>query len=55
MIIIFSFSVAPFIAWDQRLESRNSTVYGGKYLGFSPLAPSKREKNILVLLSLYIF
>ena len=28
MIIIFSFSVAPFIAWEQRLESRNSTVSG---------------------------
>ena len=27
---------------------------GAKYLVFSPLAPSKREKNILVLLSLYI-
>ena len=26
-----------------------------KYLFFSPLVPSKREKNILVLLSLYIF
>ena len=29
---------------------------GAKYLFvFSPLVPSKREKNILVLLSLYIF
>ena len=28
---------------------------GAKYLVFSPLVPSKREKNILVLLSLYIF
>ena len=28
---------------------------GAKYLVFSPLAPSKREKNILVLLSLHIF
>ena len=27
---------------------------GAKYLFFSPLVPSKREKNILVLLSLYI-
>ena len=30
-------------------------IYGAKYLVFSPLFPSKREKNILVLLSLYIF
>ena len=29
--------------------------HGAKYLGFSPLVPSKREENILVLLSLYIF
>ena len=28
---------------------------GAKYLVFSPLDPSKREKNIYVLLSLYIF
>ena len=29
---------------------------GAKYFAFfSPLVPSKREKNILVLLSLYIF
>ena len=28
---------------------------GVKYLGFSPLVPSKREKNVLFLLSLYIF
>ena len=28
---------------------------GGKYLGFSPLVLSKREKNVLVLLSLYTF
>ena len=28
---------------------------GAKYLFFSPLVPSKREENILVLLSLYIF
>ena len=27
---------------------------GAKYLGFFPLVPSKREKNKLVLLSLYI-
>ena len=27
---------------------------GAKYLFFSPLVPSKREKNVLVLLSLYI-
>ena len=26
---------------------------GAKYLGFSPLVPSKRDKNILVLLSVY--
>ena len=30
-------------------------IYGAKYLVFSPLVPSKREKSILVLLSLYIF
>ena len=31
-------------------------VEGAKYLFFfSPLVPSKQEKNILVLLSLYIF
>ena len=28
---------------------------GAKYLVFSPLVPSKREKNILVLLNFYIF
>ena len=28
---------------------------GAKYLYFSPLVPSKREKNKLVWLSLYIF
>ena len=28
---------------------------GAKYLSFSPLIPSKREKNVLVLLSLYIY
>ena len=28
---------------------------GAKYLVFSPLVPSKQEKNILVLLSLYFF
>ena len=28
---------------------------GAKYLVFSPLLPSKQEKNILFLLSLYIF
>ena len=28
---------------------------GVKYLGFSPLVPSKHEKSILVLLSFYIF
>ena len=27
---------------------------GAKYLVFSPLVPSKREKNVLVLLSLYL-
>ena len=29
--------------------------FGAKYLVFSPLVPSKQEKNILVLLSLYFF
>ena len=28
---------------------------GAKYLVFSPLVPSKREKTVLVLRSLYIF
>ena len=28
---------------------------GAKYLVFSPLVPSKQDKNILVLLSLYNF
>ena len=28
---------------------------GAKYLFFFTLVPSKREKNVLVLLSLYIF
>ena len=30
-------------------------VLGATYLGFSPLVPSKWEKNILILLSLYTF
>ena len=35
--------------------SESIAAPGAKYLVFSPLVPSKREKNILVLLSLYIF
>ena len=30
-------------------------VLGAKYLVFSPLVPSKQEKNILVVLSLHFF
>ena len=41
-------------------ETRSNTLnlereLGAKYLVFSSLVPSKREKNISVLLSLYIF
>ena len=44
---------------DKRLKAPRMEVtalLGAKYLVFSPLVPSKREKNIcIVLLSLYIF
>ena len=36
-------------------ETDDKDELGAKYLEFFPLIPSKREKNILVLLSLYIF
>ena len=36
------FALAPWFA---------DTALGAKYLVFSPLVPSKRKKNILVLLS----
>ena len=39
----------------EKSETANTYDLGAKYLVFSPLVPSKREKNILVLLSLYIF
>ena len=34
---------------------RDMIEIGAKYLVFSPLVPSNCEKNVLVLLSLYIF
>ena len=41
---------------EPNLKSSLKKPKGAKYLGFfSPLVPSKSEKNILVLLSLYIF
>ena len=38
-----------------RYDGNITSNQGAKYLGFYPLVPSKREKNVLVLLSLYIF
>ena len=37
------------------LNNSSDNDSGAKYLVFSPLVPSKRVKNILVLLSLYTF
>ena len=31
------------------LDEAKDAIIGAKHLGFSPLVPSKREKNILVL------
>ena len=40
---------------QRRMQAEYTNALGVKYLVFSPLVPSKREKNILVFLSLYIF
>ena len=40
---------------DRRFKLQPDHTLGAKYLAFSPLVPSKRVKNILVMLSLYIF
>ena len=37
------------------LHFEENNYLGAKYLVFSPLIPSKREQNILVLLRLHIF
>ena len=46
----------PKMSSAMMIDEDEAKELGAKYLFvFSPLVPSKREKNILVLLSLYIF
>ena len=40
---------------DSSIDETDIDFLGAECLVFSPLVPSKQEKNILVLLSLYIF
>ena len=40
---------------EMKARAQQNKLFGAKYLVFSPLVPSKWEKNVLALLSLYIF
>ena len=46
-----SITHAELLAVKGDIELDDTTDPGAKYLVFSPLVPSKREKNVLVLLS----